>query len=437
MKKINLIKTVCFIVAISSASCNKEECKYDAPCIETEPEGYMVTTMEDNQGTSNVATIYKTTYNGSAPIGANWNDIVLGAGQVGIIATPTWNVTNIGHVFGIALDNPNIYLAATDVYAYDSSGSTAFGSAGSAGIYKTDVNTPAVTSVLTTTLIANTGYTVGTNQIPNSGVGTGNSIGNIAFDKTNNQLFATNLEDGRIYRIDPATGNIKSVFDPFAVDVPSNGMAGINERIWGIGVLTQGGTTEVYFARTEAGFNSIWSIRLDATGEFMATSTGGVTPKLYKDSASSSKLEIQKIGIQNKISDIEFSCSGKMLMAERGYAHTASIFEYKKTGTTWAVTYPFFSGGSSGNNSAGGVSYGGRESGGSFIKDDIVWASQNYGIPLNNTYKSYGVQGISSTGNTATTNGATDLFIDANAGTNDKGGIGDVDVFESSCPCNN
>ena len=38
----------------------------------------------------------------------------------------------------------------------------------------------------------------GANEIPNQG----NGLGNIAYDKWNNQLFITNFEDGNIYRFD-------------------------------------------------------------------------------------------------------------------------------------------------------------------------------------------------------------------------------------------
>ena len=110
-----------------------------------------------------------------------------GTGQVGTIATPNWNVATIGQVFGIAIDNSNnIYLAATDIYSYDSGSISSFGSGGRAGIYKTNVNTPGTTNTLVTTLTSNAWNYALTNKIPNSGVGSGNSIGNIAFDKTHN-----------------------------------------------------------------------------------------------------------------------------------------------------------------------------------------------------------------------------------------------------------
>ena len=433
---INSSKITALILLVLLSSCSKDSCAYITDCVENEPEGYMVATMASFT-TPNVGIIYKTTFNSIAPIGADWNDPGLGVNQVAAINPTMWNVNDIGQIFGIALNKTGgIYLSATDIYTYDAAAISAFGtSGGRSGIYFTDINTPNVTSTLVTTLLANTGNTVGTNQIPNNG-GFGNSIGNIAFDKKNNQLFATNLEDGRIYRIDATTGLVKSIFDPFALDIPTNGIAPINERLWGIGVLTSNGVTSVFFARTEATFNSIWSIDLDSSGEFNANQIG--TSKLYDDSLSSSKVAVPRIGVQNKITDLEFSCTGKMLMAERGNFHDAKVYEYVKVGTTWSVGNNYNVGQINGKNAAGGVDYGARESAGSFITDDIVWASQNWARPVNSSYLVYGVEGMSSAGNTIASSAVNDLFIDRNAGgSNFKGGIGDVDIFDSSCPCEN
>ena len=439
MKKYKIIVAVnSMLLLVLLASCSKETCTYVTNCVQNKPEGFMVCTNADD-GNGNVGVILETTFNSASPVGGDWNDASLGAGKVVSTNPVNWKSNTIGNVFGIALDKSfNIYLAATDVYNYDGGAVTTFGSGGRCGIYKTNANTSGTTTPLVTTFAGNAWNYALTNQMPNSGIGSGNSIGNLAYDKANNQLFVSNLEDGRIYRLDPTTGNVKSVFDPFILDVPSNGMVAVGERIWGIGVLTQNGTTEVYFARTEAGFNSIWSIKLNASGEFIATPQA-LQPNVYNDSASSSFNVIQKIGNQNKISDIEFSCAGKMLLAERGQDHNASLFEYQKIGTTWTVTVPFYAGDNFnvGKSSAGGVDYGARESAGNFTTDDIVWVSQNYANPANVSYLCYGVQGISSTGNAPTTYGSTDLFIDRNAASNYKGGIGDIDVFDSSCPCNN
>ena len=430
--------TALLLLILASPSCSKESCAYVTDCVEVEPEGYMVATNADD-GNGNVAVIHHTTFNSNSPIGGDWNDPSLGTGKIVSTNPANWKSSIIGNVFGIALDKSfNIYLSATDVYNYDSFAASIFGPGGRCGIYKTNANSLATTTTLVTTFSGNAWNYILTNRLPNSGVGAGNSIGNIAYDKAHNQLFVTNLEDGRIYRLDPTTGNVKSVFDPFSLDIPSNGMVAVGERIWGIGVLTQGGVTEVFFARTQVGFNSIWSIKLDASGEFIATPQP-LQPNVFNDSAASSKMIIGRIGIQDKITDIEFSCTGKMLFAERGDAHNASVFEYEKIGTTWTVTVPFFAGDNfnTGKSSAGGVDYGARESGGSFTTDDIVWVSQNYANPANVLYLCYGVQGISSAGNSASTYGSTDLFIDRSNATNYKNGIGDVDVFDSSCPCDN
>jgi hypothetical protein len=449
MKNINFIKITSLLLIIVATACNKEECGYDQNTsdgnIKNPPNGYMVTTNSLNAG-GNAAQVFKTLYNASAPIGGDWNNPSLGTNQVQQVTTD-WTFAKIGEVFGIAIDKSigNVYLSATDVYNYDfGSGASNFGSAGGSGIYfsKVTATTASPTTTLVSTLNSNAWNYLLTNKIPNSGIGLGNSIGNLAFDKSHNQLFVSNLEDGRIYRIDATTGNVKSVFDPFTLDAPSNGMVAKGERIWGIGVLTQGGTTEVYFARTELTLNSIWSIQLDSTGEFIASPQAGQA-NVFNDSASSSKKVIAKIGVQDKITDIEFSGTGKMLLAERGNPHSASIFEYQKAGTTWVVANTFFVGGFTGQNSAGGVDYGSKEVSGSFISDGLVWGSQNYGIPsLNNplyygstapnpplSYLSYGVEGINAAGNLAPTNGITDLFIKRNTVYNAKGALGDVDLF--------
>ena len=388
-----------------------------------------------------VASIYKTTFNSNAPIGGDWNSTSLGANKVVELAPSRWNISSMGKVFGIATDNANsIYLGATILYNLDYVAvptPIAFGSAGSGGIYKTDVSSLATTDFVTTDLFSNPN-TVNRTTIPNSGVG----LGNIAYDKTNQQLFVTNLEDGRIFRIDASTGVVKSIFDPFTLDVGTAGIVNPGEQLWGIGVLTENGKTAVYFARTvtvsgTSGTKEIWSIDLDSSGEFLATEVGST--KLYTDSASSSKLQIANVlGTQAKITDIAFSCSGKMLLAERGNPHDSKILEYTRSGATWSSGNSFFVGTlAAGKNSAGGVDYGDREFAGKFTKDDIVWASSNY--MYFSSQLMYGVQGISTSGNSPIlpSNGGTDIFIDYSGlySTRNKGGHGDVEIFDSSCPC--
>lgn len=487
MKKLNLYKKLYLLGLLVLFSCTKEECRYDSEtinsCVDSPFAGYMVSTMA--AGVSNtVGVINDTRLTSTAPFGQDWNDPVLvGSARVPSIAPAMWNITDIGQVFGIALDDTKgIFLSATDIYAatynYAFSAITAFGlTGGRSGIYYTDITNPNVTTTLVKTAISSSLNTVGTKTIPNSGVGLGNSIGNLAYDSKNQQLFATNLEDGRIYRINPISGDILSIFDPFAIDDAVAGIAPTLEQLWGIGVYTDAlGLTSVYFSRTTTsnplgqgslgtGTKDIWSIKLDSSGEFVATEVG--SSKLFTDSASSSKPEIMNVqGTMALITDIAFSKSGKMLLAERGYAHKSKVMEYIKTGSSWTISSNnFYVGGKAGGNpegenAAGGIDYGVRENNKNYKCDDIVWATGNFLLPKikpSNSAFVYSVQGISTSGNTIlptfpNTSGtgggsapasgllpnysATDIYIHTNIDSPaSKGGVGDVEVFRSKC-CN-
>ncbi|MEO6189750.1 MAG: hypothetical protein ABIO44_04595, partial [Saprospiraceae bacterium] len=161
--------------------------------------GWTVATCYSPNTTDPVGVIYDTRLNSSAVPGTDWGSALPPASK--IHPTP-WKTPSIGQVFGIAIDNVDqIYLAATDVYKYDAnflnSGS---GPGGRAGIYKTDFNSYVTTTIVTTTPFPTIPSISGT-ILPNTG-GLGNGIGNICYDHTpgRNQLFLSNLEDGRIYR---------------------------------------------------------------------------------------------------------------------------------------------------------------------------------------------------------------------------------------------
>ena len=129
-----------------------------------------------------------------------------------------WTHTNLGQVFGIALDDlaaPNIYVTSTSAYLRSS---------GSGHIYRLDGLTGAI-SVFAI--------------LPNSGQG----LGNIAFDRAHRQFFVTDHEDGKLYRIDRA-GVVHQMFDPFLPDDGRPGFAPLGERLWGVGVFE----SRVYFA---------------------------------------------------------------------------------------------------------------------------------------------------------------------------------------------
>lgn len=482
--------------AIVFQQCQSETCDYvTQPCSNDEPAGFMVGTMCSDVSTvpkNQVATIYKTLNNASAPLGNNWNDPTAGANRVESVFPTNWTSDKIGEVFGIALDhNKGIYLAATDIYQFDgirgviyNSGitwATGAGPAGAAGIYYTNYNTVNTTTPLVTTLNSSNANTVGTNQIPSTGFSTsvGNSLGNIAFDYNNNQLFATNLEDGKIYRIDPSTGKIKSILDPFNADDGIAGISPIGEQLWGIGVYNFSGITKVYFARTTKnhthtgssittpptapGGVEIWSVSLTSSGEFNAATSGGGMFTATSTSGYVTKEIDVTVGTQTKVTDIAFSSTGRMLIAERGNAHASGTFEYVNSGSVWSSGNNFYtgSGGLTGfgpyinsRNSSGGVDYSSRQlSSGGFACNDIVWSTTNYAPTLildgvTSPYIGYpnyvyGAQGMSSAGNNLLTilnsTRPTELYIDYNCTgwphqIRIKNRIGDIEFFDQ-CSC--
>ena len=394
--------------------------------------GKSVATCYAQSPSSAVGVIYDTRFNSTAPLGDDWGG---GSSPVAAIHPPGWVADSIGQVFGIALDtNGQIYLAATDVYRFDFSFFNAgSGPGGTAGVYKTNINNPAVTNTIVFTNAVTNLSPVAGNMLPNTG-GLGNGIGNIAYDQPNDQLFLTNLEDGRIYRVSPS-GTLLSSYDPFSLN---DGIAGIEkpeERLWGIGLYNN----RVYFAREESTSNpkQIWSIGLDGAGEFLGTET----PASSKVFTGPAQLEINNgPGLQAKYTDIAFASDGRMTIAERGAPHSAGVFEFKTPGA-WVFNHPYYVGVSSGLNSAGGVDYFNREINGdpSAQCDSMIWATGNcmdaqliggFGCEI------YGMEGIATSGNSSyPSNSGTDIFIDfdQNYVGQQKFQIGDVEVFKCGC----
>jgi hypothetical protein len=114
--------------------------------------------------------IFDTQENQNAPLGLNWATTFHTPSDP--TAHASWKGTNMGDVFGIAIDEEkNVYFAATKSISSSGSTGTNIGSGGDAGVYKMDANDWTVTELIST---GN-----GANQMPNFGVG----IGNICYDK--------------------------------------------------------------------------------------------------------------------------------------------------------------------------------------------------------------------------------------------------------------
>ena len=407
-------------------------------------EPWTVATCYGEFPSSPVGVIYDTRFNSQAPPGDDWGNY---APPVPEIHPPAWTVANMGNVFGIALDGKDkIYLAASDVYTYDKPALVSYvGPGGPAGVYKTDFVAPSYpTTNITSTVALPSLPAISGNQLPNMGAignGNGNGIGNIAYDPVNKQLFLTNLEDGRIYRLS-TSGTLLSAYDPFALDSGLPGLEEIDsERIWGIAVYTENGVTRVYFARERGGANpkQIWSIALDNTGEF--DSPGTATPGLFNNSPHEI-LEINNLpGTQEKITDLAFAEDGRLLMTERGAPHDAMVFDYTKN--PWTFNRKYFVGGSNGQNGGGGIDYGYVEKSGNplIFCDSMVWSTGNC-LMVNAITASlggcdvYGLEGMSVSANAAfPANSIQDIFIDFDHtyAVQQKQEVGDVEVFRCGC----
>ncbi len=385
--------------------------------------------------------------NALAPPGQNWSPVMYHDND--------WRASRMGQIFGIAIDaSDNVFVTATTAY-----GLFPWGTAGSGGIYKVNGVTGAVSEYILTGS--------GPNQIINFDVG----LGNIAYHKEKDQLFVTNFEDGKIYRIDASgatTGTILSDYDPFSPDDGVSGFAPLGERLWGIGVFQN----RVYYSvwtedegRISSGAgvdNRIYSIALDpVTGDFMGLPVCEINMPEYG------------AGYSNPVSDISFSEAGKMLVAERtmnadmgnafvGWpAHHSRIIEFEATspGTPMHCN-PIWSEGdiiyignySQGYNSAGGIDYGydayDPATGVVSECDSLIWGTGDaLRFPGNNPTPPndyvYGFAAMPSSGNTNFTSPTwvrtTSIYIDADGytGGGAKTQIGDIEIVDCGCapPC--
>jgi hypothetical protein len=278
---------------------------------------------------------------------------------------------DVGQVFGVAFDDapvPNIYLAATAAFGLHRMPGSAqwmpgmWGAGGGPGtIYRLGPATNYRPQPF-----AN--LTLGGRQ------NTGASLGNIAYDRWNRQLYASDLETGMIHRIRAADGADLGAYDhgvrgranffdassgrqsalppiPFnpstrarIADCTSGNfdnapecwnIAPSGRRIWGLGVWRNTATNEVrlyYAVWSSPAFdpqtwlamsdddkrNSVWSVGIGADGSFNQSSIRRefVIPDFFTKPE-----DIARAGFSQPVSDVAFpACPGLplMLVAERG-----------------------------------------------------------------------------------------------------------------------
>ena len=444
--------------------------------------GFAVVTCSAFGQDDYTASIIDTRKNSEAPRGANWtNPIDTTQNKVDFIRPNSWQLGDIGQIFGTALSpvDGSIFFAASDVYAMDfkvyaeaidpvllrgETPPTCPGPGGAAGIYRTSFDNQAITTIVSTsTAYLNTAAAIGGTLIPNSGNDVecaaasiegrspiGNGIGNIAYDSRSNHLFASNLEDGKIYSINATTGVIDFIFDPWApyATHASDGMVRTLDRVWAVQIRNCGAAKKLFFSRSsldEAGIKDrdkeIYSVFIGGNGNFIGAE----------------QLEFTvPFGRQSKITDIAFSADcNKVLLSERGHPHKAQVHEYVLNDGSWEHSQQFFVGIFSpndpnqpdgnilGTSASGGVSYGPREENCVIDAacDDLVWANINCGSlqSIDSSRCSiYGTQGMNASGNLLEDHDRTDIYIsfseDGPSPLDFKTNIGDIDIFNCCCP---
>lgn len=358
-----------------------------------------------------------------------------------------WTAANLGQVYGVTLDdaaNPNIYVTATTIYGY-----VTFKPGGTGGeVYKLDGTNGNISLF-------------GGASLPNTGEG----LGNICYDRGYNngpkQFFVSNFADGRIYRLS-LNGTVLSTFDHATGTITNNGnpepndavgFAPLGERVWGVQVY-KGRLYYSIWARDQGRQtpppgkdNEIWSIALDASGNF----TGSPQIEISYTPVNSN------LNFSNPVSDIAFSPSGTMFLAEHSQlsdttpnAHLSRVLEYQFNGAVWVPTGRNFSVGNYANNtnSAGGIDVDCQGdvwgTGDALVYDTLKRPTVLPPDP-NGLYV-YGLQQTPAAGNTSgstiadfnlpTYVGLSSYYVDLNGNPNtptDKRGIGSLEIYKKTC----
>ncbi|MEM9080564.1 MAG: hypothetical protein AAGC74_07740, partial [Verrucomicrobiota bacterium] len=330
-------------------------------------------------------------------------------------ASEVWTGENLGEVFGVTLDDqtpPNIYVSASSAYVSPSQPEPVWPAGESAGsIYRLDGTTGEITSCI---------------QLPSISSA---ALGNLAFYRDGNGdpwLYASNLEDGLIYRVSTTTCTVASTFaHPSApADDGLAGPAPFGRRIWGVAVHQDRLFYHLWNDYTTTP-QQIWSVNLNTDGSFDLT-----------DVDLELNVPVYDVGPSGPpISDIDFDDDGNMYLAERSFAelyvpHNARVLKaIGSPGSYTACPENTYLVGSidPADNSAGGVAAdcNGR-----------LWVTSNY---INASFPTaYGLQSFEEGGNIADVPIWANSYIvdlDGLEGQSQKDDFGEVDRYRTTCDC--
>lgn len=341
----------------------------------------------------------------------------------------SWTGDSLGSVFGLTLDEyGNIFVAHTSCYSGDLVGQVFGGAPGA--VYRIDAVTGKITTFCVLPNLADTSLPP-TEWYP--------GLGNITYDCAHKQFFVTNLEDGKIYRIQPVgvngtTGTVVETFDPLAPDNGLPGFAPVGQRLWGI----QWHSNRVYY--------SVWAVDpSEGTAPNEIRSVALLPSGAFNPGTDQHELFLPLlagVSFSTPVADISFDASGKMLLGERGIsgktypnAHQSRVLEYACNAGCWVPANQYLTGilGTQ-ENAEGGVDYDPHAFGGPASTIGRVWATSDaihFGPPQ---YPDviYGFQGFRP--NLAFGSVVNSMLIDAdgNVADQDKTFIGDIEA--PGCP---
>jgi len=396
-----------------------------------------------------------------------------------------------GEVFGTCIDNEgDIYVTATTLYGYTD---TAFASQnGYASIVKINGSNLTLDPGFVATLASNTmGFDNASAEVVsvNTAVPTGtppilacdtthSGLGNICYDANNDNLLVTNFEDGRIWIISK-TGIVLGSYDPFDPDDGVAGFAPLGERLWAIQAHPlNSGETEVFFGvwntdrRKESNMtnqcgpynealnyvaaarNTIWSVRIDASGNFNPGSLTYIddVPDIASFSVNDANQPVSDIAISKDGKKMIIACRTMAADVHLLYtsnsvaAHHSTLFYLDRTvaGTnTWSAPLRFnVSNRTDIGNSAGGVDFAPLQAVPDYdtgsVCDQMVWATGDY-LQFDPAERIYGLQGfsINEIFNPNPVDILSSYLIDADTmiinPPGNKTFMGDIEVFKCDC----
>ena len=285
-----------------------------------------------------------------------------------------WLIQNIGNLFGVALvqETGTAYVAASSNYGSSygffnmtadgvlnygnlNPGATELENAGS--VYRIDPVTGAasVFTILPQQATALEHWDCENNVQELTRNNTGVGLGNIAYDDVNDQFFITNVEDGRIYRVNSA-GVILDSYDPGVYDTGVPGIADLEDTPYGLAV--EPGSGRLFYGlvddpgagspATNPGSPQVFSIDLGVGGTFVGTSNTTVLPAGVPDNFVGTETLQATIptGGGNSftnhtvyfISDITFPTADQMLVGVRVGCHASWHTSYNHWAETNLIT---------------------------------------------------------------------------------------------------